>query len=217
MFLPILLMSFKSYAQDSTKTLIHFSEIKQLGLYFAPEYQYGQLKSQYTSFAGGSAMLLVNKKFAFGFTMQQSVYLSYSPTDISPLVLKGSFGGLKLEYTCHPDAAVHLSFPLVIGGGYARADSANYVDDNNDMSPNQYKSYRRRGIRNSYFIVQPGVNVEANLVRFVKIFAGVNYRFSIPTYSTSTTNIIPASTLQGLGFSIGLKMGLFDFNVHRKK
>jgi hypothetical protein len=219
-----LLFSVKGYSQDSTKTMFHLSMPKYLGLYLAPEIQYGQFKGSFTSFGGGSAMLIFDKKFAIGVSMQRNIYLSYSPTGISPLVLNGSFGGLKLEYTCNPDAVVHLSFPLVIGMGMARTDSANYVsdryNDNNDTT--SYKQIRRienqrRGNRNEYFILQPGVQLEANLFRYLKLFAGANYRLALATYSTSTSSLLPQSTLQGLSVNVGLKFGLFDFSTKRKK
>jgi hypothetical protein len=214
-------ISFKGYSQDSTRTLFHLSIPNTIGLYVAPEFQYGQFKGPFTSFAGGSAMLLFNKKFAIGVSMQHNVYLSYSPSGISPLVLTGGFGGLKMEYTCNPDAAVHLSFPLLIGMGRARADSATYVYDRwNDTLSNQKGQnydYGRRGIRNEAFIIQPGIQVEANVLSFVKLFAGANYRFALATYSSSNNTIVPANSLQGLSLNIGLKAGIFDFKISRKK
>jgi hypothetical protein len=216
-----IIVSMKGYAQDSTRTLFHLSMPKYFGLYLAPEFQYGQLKGQFTSFGGGSAMLLFNKKFAIGLTMQQNLYRSFSPAGISPLVLHGGFGGLKLEYTCNPDAVVHLSFPLVIGMGMATVDSANYTawrnNDTTSYRQNHQFEDRRGRNRNEYFMLQPGVQVEANLFKYLKLFAGANYRFAFATYNTNNSPLISQSTLQGLSMNVGLKFGLFDFSPGRGK
>ncbi len=221
-----LIISSKVNAQDSTNTLLHIPKITQIGFYIAPEYQYGQLRNGFTSFAGVSGMVIFNKSFAIGASMQRSIYLDYSPSAVKPLNLRGSFGGLKMEYTVNPGSAVHLSFPLLIGGGMAEADSASYFNsaiasDPMDMDGkfrHRRNDFRRnRGYHNEYFIIQPGVQVEANLVKCVKLFAGANYRFSIPTYSTGNSSLLPASTLQGLSLNVGVKVGLFDINLKKKK
>ncbi len=217
--MAVFTISFKSYSQDSIRTLVHLPKITHVGIYIAPEFQYGQLKGEFTSFGGGSAMLLFNKKFGFGVTMQHSIFLSYSPKGISPLDLMASYGGLKLEYTCNPNAPIHLSFPLVIGGGSARLDSATYfrsiLPDTNTQGDRMHREFDQSVSRNNYFVVQPGVQVEGNLFRFLKLYAGANYRFAFETYS-SNSKLLPASTLQGLSLNVGLKVGFFDYTLKKK-
>ncbi len=35
--------------------------------------------------------------------------------------------------------------------------------------------------------------------------------------SDNQTPLLPANTMQGLSLNAGLKLGLFDFNLHRKQ
>ena len=162
------LTSFKGYSQDSTKVLLHFPAIHYLGLYVSPEFQYGQVKNEFTSFRGGSAMVLLNKKFALGITVQRARPIS--PAEISPLQIRSDFAGLKLEYTCRPEKALHLSFPLVIGMGSAQIDSAHHFEGRRFERPDSLERAHRAAERlnhNEYFIVQPGILLEANLLKYV--------------------------------------------------
>jgi hypothetical protein len=207
------------YSQDTTKTLFHFHvpKINYLGLYVAPEYQYGQLKNGFTSFGGFSGMILFNKKFAAGVTIQKSLDHSYSPSGISPLKLSGQFAGI--EYTIHPDKAVHFSFPLIVGMGSCRIDSASYTklsQIDTTFQDRRNNKMEHKGNRSDYFLIQPGVQVEANLFKFIKLYFGASYRFSINTEGTISSTI-SATALQGFSLNAGMKIGFFDYNTRRKK
>ncbi|MDP4268036.1 MAG: hypothetical protein Q8880_11445 [Bacteroidota bacterium] len=213
--LAALMVTAKSYSQDSTKQLLNLPKIKNIGFYIAPEYQYGQLKDKFTSFAGVSGMILFNKTFGIGGEYQHNTYDNYSPSGISPLLLRGDFGGLKMEYIIKPNSAIHYSFNLLVGGGSASADSAaTYRKLYNDSIRNDHHRFdHKSGIRSDYFIIQPGVQIEANLIRCLKLFAGVNYRFSID--GDHINSLLPSSTLQGLSVSAGIKIGLFDYKIKK--
>jgi hypothetical protein len=197
-------------AQDTTHTLLTFRKPESIGIYVAPEFQYGSLNGNFTSFGGGSLMLMINNRFAFGVTGQSSVGNTFSPTNSSPLFVRSRFGGGKIEYSLNPYSAIHITLPLVVGVGEIQADSISsrprFFGGRNDF-------YSRRG--NNYVVIQPGVNVEANLLKFMKIFVGVNYRFSILNDNNSTA--LPASALQGLSISAGVKMGIFNYHFGKKK
>jgi hypothetical protein len=199
-------------AQDTTHTLLKFRKPESIGIYVAPEFQYGSLNGDFTSFGGGSLMLMINNRFAFGVTGQSSISNSFSPKNSSPLFVRSQFGGGKIEYSLNPYSAIHITLPLVVGVGEVQADSLSGRSgffgggERNNF-------YSRRG--NSYVVIQPGVNVEANLLKTMKLFVGANYRFSILNDNNST--VLPASALQGLSISAGMKMGIFNFHFGKKK
>ena len=64
-------------------------------------------------------------------------------------------------------------------------------------------------------LVQPGIHLEANLMRYAKFYVGVNYRLSL--LIDNQTTLLPANTLQGFSITAGLKLGLFDFKLQHKK
>jgi hypothetical protein len=211
--------SFSLSAQDTTRTLLKLTKPKSWGIYIAPEVQYGQVKSAFTSFGGGSAMLMVNNRFAFGVTAQQTLSNTFSPKRISPLYVQSAIVGGKIEYTPNPTAAVHVTFPLMVGVGEVQADS---LGENRFFRSFEGRGREYRGFSggfnngNSYVVIQPGINVEANLLSFMKLFVGANYRFSILNDNNSA--LLTANTLQGVSISAGAKVGIFDhhFGKHKK-
>jgi hypothetical protein len=207
-----LISTLKLYAQDTTHTLLKFRKPESIGIYIAPEFQYGSLNGDFTSFGGGSLMLMINNRFAFGVTGQSSISNTFSPTNSSPLFVRSRFGGAKMEYSVNPFSALHITLPLVVGVGVVQADSLStrfgYLGGGE-----RNNFYSRRG--NSYVVIQPGVNVEANLLKFMKLFVGANYRFSVLNDNNST--ILPVSALQGLSISAGVKVGIFNYHFGKKK
>ena len=217
--------AYKANAQDTVKTLLHLKSPKTWGLYVAPEYQYGQIKNVFTSYVGGSAMLMLNNRFAFGLTAQGSTDEAFSPAGISPLLVRNQFGGLKLEYVVKPASAVHISFPLVIGGGNLRADSTSYVgqvkNENNGGGGKGNQGGGKdgfggnndnRGYSAEYGVIIPGINIEANVVKHAKLFVGASYRipFSVTTNNATAATLLPTTAIQGLSINAGIKVGLFQ-------
>ncbi len=222
MILSALLMGFSSatvLGQDSTKSSIQTifkkkkggAKLNYLGVYIAPEYQFGQVGGVFTSLAGGSFMLQFNKKFAVGMT-------GYSSFRNQSTGVDGMFGGLKFEYTVKPDAAIHVSFPLVIGvagnnfhfGEFEHDDFRGDRDGNFDPNADGTMPSRNRDFSdNTYRLIQPGVVAEANLSRFAKAFVGANYRFAFDNNGLNTD-------YKGFSANIGVKLGIFDYAVNRK-
>lgn len=212
-FLTLFLFAGALSAQDTIHTLFKPAKVRSFGLYVAPEFQYGQSNGAFTPFAGGSAMLLFNRRFAVGLTAQHSLDDRFSPAGVSPLVLRTWFGGAKFEYTLHPASAVHLSFPLVLGRGLARADSLDFNRDGVHGHNLEGPEFGRNRRDADYFVVQPGVQVEANLLRNVQLYAGAHYRFA-PALENNAD--LPSDALQGAAFNVGLKVGWFAIRApHR--
>ena len=209
--------SFAQETESETKTLFHLSKVSNIGLYVAPEYQYGQLKNQFTSFGGYSVMLVFNNTFSIGMHQMESLDPKYSPSGVSPLLLSSSSLGLKMEYTFKPNSSVHVSFPLIIGSGSLRADSASNTMSAYDTIMDMHKSDRKpidRGSRAEFLLIQPGVQLEANLFKFVKVYAGAYYRIPIDLNNNSTA-MLTKNVLQGVLFNAGLKIGLFDYSTSK--
>ncbi len=197
-------------------------KINSLGLYFSPEIGVSQLNSKSAPLGGGSFMLLINKKLGIGF----SGYMTGSSNNKNELLNLG-YGGIKLEYTVKPNAKFHTTFPLLIGTGFANIDSTHQRGNFNRQprGPRQNGNWggggpERNNFGNQYFIIQPGVNVEGNLMKYIKIFAGLNYRIAtkINNDQSNNTNLAPIkpSQVSGITATIGLKFGLFDYQLHKR-
>lgn len=229
--------SSKKQGKTSMQTLLPrphswFKNLNYLGVSVGSEFQYGTFGGHFTPMVGATTMLHVNKKWGVGLSAYSTIDEHFAPTFLSSsksYALNSMYGGLNLDYTLNPDSKFHLSFPLLIGAGMARVDSANGFDgqfhdsfrghgDEND----QHGPEGNRLDGTTFFVVQPGVRVEANILRFMKLFAGVSYRI-VPTVqneSRITTASYPmpsAGQLGGLNLSAGLKVGIFDYNIHRSQ
>ena len=72
----------------------------------------------------------------------------------------------------------------------------------------------------AFIFVQPGVNIEANVLKFMKVFAGASYRIAASgeSHHNNVTSFDSPTLgqLQGLTFNAGIKIG-YDFYLHRKK
>lgn len=86
--------------------------------------------------------------------------------------LNGGYGGLLVEYTLFPRSKVHVSFPLTIGGGYIYRSHYGQLSDTTDS---QNKWYHHG---NHFFVIEPGVKLEINVVKHLRVGLGISYRYS---------------------------------------
>jgi hypothetical protein len=112
--------------------------------------------------------------------------------------LSGGYGGLYFEPILLPRVPVHLSLPVLVGvGGVAYTSSYNLydADESNifveDACP--------------FLIVEPGVELEFNMVRCFRIAVGAYYRFTNDIQLEYTD----PQVLTGLSIGITLKFGKF--------
>jgi hypothetical protein len=115
--------------------------------------------------------------------------------------LYGGYGGLLVEFTVIPRSVVHVSFPVLIGGG-----GLTYM-----YRPEYVNQYDWSGLQSvdwdAFFVVQPGVKVEFNIVKFFRIGVGVSYRYTpdLDLQQDKTTNLI----INQFNANLSLKFGKF--------
>ncbi len=204
--------------EDTMKTVFRckrpkaYEKKQYWGFYGEMNVQYGQFNDDFAYVSGGSFMFICNKRFAIGGTMQRIADQSFAPNFVNTASIPGveylhaGFGGLKMEYTVMPNSVIHLTVPLVLGYGWANVNGDQHI-----YSDSHYEDLPTT---NSYYIVQPGLQAELNLFKFLKLFAGANYRFSM---EADITNTFSSTTLQGFGAVGGIKAGIFDIPYHSHK
>jgi hypothetical protein len=153
------------------------------------------------------------------------------------LNFNAQYGGLKFEYTQKPNAVVHMSFPLLIDGALANIDSVKNIEKGgfgngrHDFGRKGESGRGSRGgdfgVRNSdfnnqslFFLIQPGIKLETNVLRIAKLYIGVNYRIAAGKSDLVTTvpAFVPKSNqLSGLSVNFGVKIGLFGFDLRKKR
>ncbi len=84
-------------------------------------------------------------------------------------VLRIGYGGFEIGYTPRSDRLMHPALFLLIGGGSAgtRESWEEDLDDDWQDDPSL----------DSFFILEPGVAIELNVTRFMRVDAGGSFRF----------------------------------------
>jgi hypothetical protein len=105
----------------------------------------------------------------------QNIYFDYITQQMTEARLDGGYGGLLLEYTLLPRSVVHVSFQMMVGGGYMA-----YYDKNFSYSSGYpYSHHNQNTIDDDYFfVVEPGIKAEFNIIKKVRIGVGVSYRYT---------------------------------------
>ncbi len=138
-------------------------------------------------FYGGA---LINRSFLIG--VSGGVNLGH------PRVNYGYFGGI-MQYIVKPAEAVHYGGQLVLAYGSTK----DYENPKNGLLDNFWNISGAH-----FFVMEPGVNIEANLSKRVTLVVGMSYRY-VSGLDEKNENIsithVTNKDLSGLNFNIGLK------------
>ncbi|MBK7031189.1 MAG: hypothetical protein IPH45_19170 [Bacteroidales bacterium] len=123
-------------------------------------------------------------------------------TDSTGAYLEGGFGRLLLEYTLNPMAPVHLTFPLMVGGG-----GASYVSDKEyyEWDDDNWDSHHKTIDTDAFFTIEPGVRAEVNIFKWMRLNAGVSYRYVTGLDLVNTSGDL----MNNFSATCGLKFGRF--------
>lgn len=183
-----------------------FKKNMPIGWWAAPEFGWTKIDGKSAYLGGGSGGIIVDHSFSIGlagYGIMNSQNFQYSGIlDTADVYLYGGYGGLKLEYRLYPLKIVNVAFPLLIGGGGVTYSTWGMDDMHNG---NYYGDYHYPYIYDGFFVIEPGVMVGVNLLKFMRLDAGVSYRFA-PGIDLPETNSNLLNTFNG---NISLKFGKF--------
>lgn len=218
--LVLIVMGLISYttqnAQAQQQTL--FSGETNYSGYGALDLKGTTIAGQNSMLIGGHGGLLINNTFAIGLGGYGSVIRHTAPYSlVTPnpfnnsrnLVLDMGYGGFVFEYINNSDDLLHFNANVLLGGGGASHSSFrgvyNEMDRWNDVpSPCTF-----------FWVVEPSVNLELNVTSFMRVGAGVSYRYVQGTNwdNLNTINdpsLLPTSKdLSGLAGQLTFKFGGF--------
>lgn len=199
--------------QDEIKTLFRKGKEHKkpvVGYFIGPEVAY-------TQFTGKKNVVLLGASLGATFNHWISVGLSgYGIINSGSLEYKdlvydeynnqwqsanlyGGYGGLLLEFQVLPKSPVHISFPILIGGGgMTYMYRPDYVDQY-DWGGYQTVDW------DAFFVVQPGVRAEFNIVKFFRIGLGVSYRYTPDLNLVNTSSAL----INQFNANLSLKFGKF--------
>ncbi len=179
---------------------------KSVGFYIGPEGAYTQFEGRSVFLGGLSLGVIINHFFSVGLSAKGilnsgNLWYDFDRTPVDPLgaYLYGGYGGLKFEFKVLPTSPVHLNFPILIGGGGLAYNTwiYNYHDSGNSEGTTLDWD--------AFFVVEPGIMVELNLLKFMQLDAGISYRYT-PDLDLMETN---AGLINNFNVNLALKFGKF--------
>lgn len=192
-------------AQDERteiRTLFDNSGIRSNGGYGAVNVGYSRIADRDAILIGGQGAWLINHRFGIGLAGTGFITERSFDGQLNDRYLTtGGYGGLLFEFISMPQSPIHLSFPLVIGAGgvsYTRSRSDFEFFESEDSQ--------------AFFVVEPGVELELNVVKIMRMSFGVKYRYTSKidlNYNGTQQRILSDDALNGLSASVSLKFGKF--------
>jgi len=181
--------------QNEIKTLFGNQKIVHSG-YGAITLGYSEIENLNGVTIGARGAYIIGHWFAIGFGGTGFINdVSYN-ISIDQNFLSGGYGGLLLEPIVLPWFPVHISIPVLFGAGRIAYVTSYGSDEINEVLIED---------ASSFVILEPGAELELNILRYFRISLGVSYRLTteINLYDTSTF------PLNGWSGNIALKFGKF--------
>lgn len=182
-----------------------FSQTSPIGWWVGPDFSYTTFDKKGACLAGISGGIIINHNFSIGLEgvgiLTNNNLKFTGVNDTADVYLYGGYGGLILEYRINPVQPVNIAFPLLIGGGGAAFSTWGPNNWNNSHSDPNDSMYNW----DSYFVLEPGINIGINLLKFMRIDAGASYRLVQGLELPNTSS----SMMSGFNAKIALKFGRF--------
>lgn len=131
---------------------------------------------------------------AYGFT--DNLNMNLKPGSFNSYIT-GGYGGLLIEPIVAPFSPIHLSIPIIFGAGtIAKVEQYYWNHRYNEPIVNDLSAF---------LIFQPGLEIEINVVSFMRIAAGASYRFA----SDIVVEGVSAQAMNGMMGHFTFKFGKF--------
>ncbi len=220
----IILASLGMQAQENdneVKTLFGSKKDHSNGGYGAIMVNYGQIGNKDAILIGGRGGWIIDHNFTIG----MGGYGFFTDPATDPYIMEdgipqkyqiaGGYGGLLFEPIVGAKHPVHLSFPILVGAG-GIAYTKHW--ENTDWENSDYDYANTYEDSDAFFVLEPGVEVEFNMLKFFRIALSASYRYTSNinlSYKDSNSNkpepniIGSQDMLRGMNYGIAFKFGKF--------
>ncbi len=173
---------------------------------------YGAFTIGYTQISGRDAFLMGGRGawvvgHGFGLGLGGYGFVNdpvYNPVDQLNYSLAGGYGGLIMEPIIMGWFPVHISLPILIGGGGVASTS--YSGHWSDPH-NHWDGYLADAT--AFFVAEFGFELEFNLVRFFRLALYSSYRYTSDIIMINAPVNTPVDALKGWSYGITFKFGSF--------
>ncbi len=205
------IIGFAGYTQDDNnrnqqdyRTIFGGNHITHGG-YGALAINYSQVDKKDALLVGARAAWIINHGIAigiggYGFANNLNYTINNNFYTDQDFTLAGGYGGLVIEPIIGAKMPVHISVPLLIGAG-----GVSYIRDYWTTQQTIDPYYNKSEDAGAFFVIEPGIEIEMNMVKFMRLAVGGYYRF------TSDVTLLNDVKPDLSGFSVGLTMKFGKF------
>ena len=176
--------------KDQMQTLFSFDS--KITGYGSLDAKFTQLNSKDAVIIGGHGGVIFNSYFYFGLGAYGLVTTNRFPGDFpeESLDMHMGYTGLMMGFNIMPKKVVHFSVPLFLGAGNLELEHNNIFVENS-----------------AFLVFEPGLQLEVNVVHFMKIGLGAGYRM---VHGTNLRNDITDDDLTYWSANFSLVFGKFN-------
>jgi hypothetical protein len=191
-------------AQDKPVQTIFNSDLKSSGGFGALTNKFTFIRGEYANLVGVYGGWYVNHSFMIGvgasaLTNNLSVPIQYSTDPLRNLSYEYGQVGLVTEYVVNSNKPIHLAFNLFSGAGFTlQYDRYGWYDNNQ----NWQEVVRDE---NWFFVLEPGVQLEMNFLKWMRFCPGVSYRAAFGSDGLGLTD----KEVSNVSYNATLKFGKF--------
>jgi hypothetical protein len=195
----------QSYGEDQINTILGDEYPVSHGGYGALTLKYGKILDQDAWFAGLRGGWLIDHRLTLGLSgaglINRVTNDDWLPEDSDPNTdarLFTGYGGLLLEPIIFHKQQFHISIPITIGAG-----AATYGLQDSDFWGHPDIDFEKNG--EVFFAFEPGLELEINVVRFMRINIGGSYLYTSDILMPS----VDPNFMRGFMGSFAIKFGSF--------
>jgi hypothetical protein len=209
LFLILLLVTASAFSQQEEyhiKTLFNTSSKRSSGGYGAIGNKFTMINGQYANLVEVYGGWYINHHFLLGVGAAAATNNIPVPAQFSSVPginMSYEYGqfGLMTEYVIGNDRAIHFAFQLFNGAGFTVQYQRHHWENGEDWD-NRYDNHSDD---NWFFVTEPGVKVEMNILKWMRFCPGISYRAAFG----SSANGLSDSNISGASMNLTLKFGKF--------
>lgn len=188
--LAILICSLTTFAQEETLFGDRYIEHGGFG---GPAVKFTSINDEFGVLVGGRGGWIINHALVIGgggYGLVNEVEMGLNEQG-ERQYLNFGYGGFEMEYIISSDDLMHFTFQALIGAGGVSLRTGDFEDFGNDTD--------------GFFIAEPSIGLEMNILRFLRLHVGASYRFVNGVKSFGLKD----SELSGPSASFTMKFGEF--------
>lgn len=193
-----------AFAQEN-QTIFKSSGIRRSGGYAAISNKFTKINGHYANMPEIYGGWFVNQRFLLGVAAAATTNYIPVPFDVqnfpgNKVTYQYGQVGLMTEYVVASTKRVHFNVNLMTGTGFSMQYDRRELDDWDDFDWDDYDEDAK-----FFFVMEPGVQVEFNLLKWMRFSPGVSYRKAF----NARGNGLSDSDLSNISYNLTLKFGRF--------